>query len=90
MSLKAYKLDQSATEIFISELNNKESFCNVMPEIYKKPQCEKYKFQKIAWIIWDEWLLIQIFLSWYLLVSLFSSRHSISLILKENDSIFVF
>ena len=48
MSLKAYKLDQSATEIFISELNNKESFCNVMPEIYKKPQCEKYKFQKIA------------------------------------------
>ena len=33
---------------------------------------------------------MQIFISFFLLVSLFVSRDSISLIFNENDSIFVF
>ena len=55
MSLKAQNLDQGATEMFISEFENKESLCNVMSKIYKGRDAKKSKFQKIAWIIWDEW-----------------------------------
>ena len=40
--------------MFISELGNKESLCNVVSEIYKNGDA-KSKLQKIAWIIWDEW-----------------------------------
>ena len=47
---------------------------------------KKNKFQKIAWIIWDELYLIQFFLSFYLLVGWFVGRDSISLILEEHDS----
>ena len=42
MSLKSYKLDQGATEIFISE-----SLCNAMSEIHKNGDARKSKFQKI-------------------------------------------
>ena len=55
MSLKAQNLDQGATEMFISEFENKESLCNVMSKIYKGRDAKKSKFQKIAWIIWDKW-----------------------------------
>ena len=48
MSLKTYKLDQGATEMFISEFKNKESLCNVMSEIYKNRDAEKSKFQQIT------------------------------------------
>ena len=61
-----------------------------MSEIHKKSDAKKSKFQKNAWIIWNEWQLMQIFISYYLLVSLFVSKDSISLILNENDLIFVF
>ena len=50
MSLKSYKLDQGATEMFISE-----SLCNAMSEIHKNGDAKKSKFQKILRIIWDEW-----------------------------------
>ena len=60
-----------------------------MSEISKNGNAKKSKVQTIAWIIWDEWWLIQVFLSYYLFVSVFVSRDSISLILKGNDSIFV-
>ena len=42
MSLKSYKLDQGATEMFISE-----SLCNAMSEIHKNGDARKSKFQKI-------------------------------------------
>ena len=61
-----------------------------MSKIYKNGDGKKNKFQKIAWIIWDERELIQIFLFYYFLIGLFVSRDSISSILKENESIFVF
>ena len=41
MSLKTLKPDQGATEMFISEFENKESLCNVMSEIYKKREVSK-------------------------------------------------
>ena len=41
MSLKTLTLDQGATEMFISEFENKESLCNVMSEIYKKREVSK-------------------------------------------------
>ena len=41
--------------MFISEFENKESLCNAMSEIYENRDAKKSKFQKIAWIIWDEW-----------------------------------
>ena len=41
ISLKTLKLDQGATEIFISEFEIKESLCNVMSEIYKKREVSK-------------------------------------------------
>ena len=41
MSLKTLKLEQGATEMFISEFENKESPCNVMSEIYKKREVSK-------------------------------------------------
>ena len=55
--------------------------CNI--QSIQKLWCKKSKFQKISWIIWDEWWLVQIF-SYYFLVILFVSRDSIHLILKEN------
>ena len=42
------KLDQGATEMFFSELEIKESLCNV---IYKIDDAKKSKFQKIVQII---------------------------------------
>ena len=42
MCLKSYKLDQGATEMFISE-----SLCNAMSEIHKNGDARKSKFQKI-------------------------------------------
>ena len=48
MSLKGYKLDQGATEMFISELENTESLCNAMSEIHKNGDTKKRKFQKIS------------------------------------------
>ena len=41
--------------MFFSEFKNKESLCNVMSEKNKNRDAKKSKFQKIAWIIWDEW-----------------------------------
>ena len=41
MSLKAYKLDQDATVMFISEFENTESLCNAMSEIHKKGDAKK-------------------------------------------------
>ena len=42
MSLKTLNLDQGATEMFISEFENKESLCNViMSGIYKKREVSK-------------------------------------------------
>ena len=43
MSLKTNKLDQDVTEMFISEFENKESLCNVMPEIYKNRKKASFK-----------------------------------------------
>ena len=48
MSLKGYKLDQGATEMFISELENTEGLCNAMSEIHKNGDAKKSKFQKIS------------------------------------------
>ena len=47
MSLKAIKLDQGATEMFISEFENKESFINVMSEIYKNDDAKKASFKRL-------------------------------------------
>ena len=47
ISLKSYKLDQGATEMFISEFENTENLCNVMSEIHKNGDAKKSKFQKI-------------------------------------------
>ena len=41
MSLKAYKLDQGATEMFISELEKTGSLCNTMSEIRKNGDLKK-------------------------------------------------
>ena len=41
MSLKTWKLDQGATDLFILEFENKESICNVMSEIYKNRDAKK-------------------------------------------------
>ena len=41
--------------MYIWEFENEENFYNVMSEIYKNGDTKKSKFQKIAWIIWDEW-----------------------------------
>ena len=48
MSLKVLKLDQGATEMFVSEFEKEESLWNVMSEIYKNRDVKKTKFQKIA------------------------------------------
>ena len=48
MSLKAYKLDQGATEMFISELEKTGSLCNTMSEIHKNGAAKKRKLQKIS------------------------------------------
>ena len=49
MSLKTQKLDQGATEIFISEYEKEESLWNVMTAIYKNRDAKKKnKFQKLA------------------------------------------
>ena len=48
MSLKAYKFDQGATEMFISEFENTESLCNTMSEIDKNGDAKKSKLQKIS------------------------------------------
>ena len=37
MSLKTQKLDQGATEMFISEFEKEKSLWNVMSTIYKNP-----------------------------------------------------
>ena len=47
ISLKSYKLDQGATEMFISEFENTENLCSVMSEIHKNGDAKKSKFQKI-------------------------------------------
>ena len=47
ISLKSYKLDQGATEMFISEFEKTENLCNVMSEIHKNGDAKKSKFQKI-------------------------------------------
>ena len=41
MSLKTQKLDQGATEIFISEYEKEESLWNVMTAIYKNRDAKK-------------------------------------------------
>ena len=65
MPLKAQKLNQGATEMFISKFENKESLCNAVSEIYKNGDTKKSKFQlsvlttftrcifKIQWSIYD-------------------------------------
>ena len=65
-------------KMFISEFEKDESIWNVWN--IQKLWCVKSKFQKISWIIWDDWQLIRDFLYDILLVS----RDSIALILKEN------
>ena len=40
--------------MFISEFENKESIYNVMFKIYNDREAKNSKFQKTAWIIWDE------------------------------------
>ena len=40
---------------FVYPAHYKESLCNVISKIYKDRDAKKNKFQKIAWIIWDEW-----------------------------------
>ena len=47
MSLKAQKLDQVATEMFISEFENKKSLCNVISEIYKNGETKKASFKRL-------------------------------------------
>ena len=47
MPLKAWKLDQSATEMFISEFEYKESLCNVMSEIHKNSDARKKKLKRL-------------------------------------------
>ena len=46
MSLKTWKLDQSATDLFILEFENKESICNVRSEIYKNRDAKKKQVSK--------------------------------------------
>ena len=71
--------------MFISEFENKESLCNVMSEIYKNGDAKKSKFQEDCLNYLRCVVIISNF-SYYLLVSLFVSRDSISIILKEKIS----
>ena len=48
MSLKAKKLDQVKTEMFISEFEIEESPWNVISEINKKQRCKESKFQRVS------------------------------------------
>ena len=84
MSLKTKKLNQSATKMFISEFEKEESLWNVMSEIYKnrdaKKQVLKDCLNYLQWVV-SNWKVF-----YYLLVSLFASRDSISLIFKGNNS----
>ena len=48
VSIKTQNLDLGTTEMFISEFENKESFCNVISQIYKNRYVKKSKLQKIA------------------------------------------
>ena len=48
MSSKTLKLDQGATEMFISELKNKESLCNAMSEIYKNRDAKKASLKRLS------------------------------------------
>ena len=47
MSLKAQNLDQGATEMFISEFENKESLCNVMSKYTKAVMRKKASFKRL-------------------------------------------
>ena len=48
VSIKTQNLDLGTTEMFISEFEKKESFCNVMSQTYKNRYVKKSKLQKIA------------------------------------------
>ena len=72
-SLKAENLDQGATD-----LENKEGLCNLMSKIYKNRNAKKASFKSL-----------HEFFSYYLHASLFVIRDSTSLIVKQNDSLFV-
>ena len=45
--LKAIKLNQGTTEMFISKLENKDTLCNVMSEIYKNGDAKKASFKRL-------------------------------------------
>ena len=49
ISLKTLKLNQGATEMFISEFEIKESLRNVMSEIYKKREVSKDYLSEPDW-----------------------------------------
>ena len=68
MSLKSKKLDQGATEIFISELEKEESLWDVMSEIYKNRDVKKASFKRFPEVF--EIVVIDSSFSYYLLVSL--------------------
>ena len=70
--------------MFISEFEKEKSLWNVMSEMSKKEQVSKDWFNCVRWAV------INSLFSYFLLVSLFVSRDSISLILKENNFISVF
>ena len=78
MTLKTKKLDQGATEMFISEFEKEESLWNVMSEIYKN--CDAKLISK-DFLDCLRWVVIN---STFFLASLWVSRDSISLVLKEN------
>ena len=44
MTLKIQKLEQGATEMFISEFDKKKSLWNVMSEMYKNREAKKASF----------------------------------------------
>ena len=75
--------------MFISEFEREESLWNVMSEMSKNCHAKKKQVSKDC-LNYLRGVVINSLFSYFLLVSLFVSRDSISLNLKENDFISVF
>ena len=90
MYLEKYKkLGQDATEMFISEFENKESLCGAISKRYKNRNAKKMQVSK-DYLNYLRGMVINLNFPHYFLVTLYVSRDSISSILKENNSICVF
>ena len=71
----------------IKTWKDKESLCNVMCKIYKNRDAKKQVSQDC--LNYLRWVVIISTFFYYLLISLFVTMDSISLILKENTRFFI-